>query len=179
MDDTTSNHRGDFPEVLENPVSYGQLIGFMIIRWDLQVENPAKEDIEYFIFELWSELGGCLNPIDSITQAETLGPEIEQILLNARVSSIDDCLGKGIHDLSSKLECFLEAYKLLFEPHQCLKAVSLLALLLWIFISRCCQVQQKVHDLLLLIKGNLDLAILLILHQFFQLQEALLKILID
>ena len=98
MNDSTSNHWSYFPEVLKNPVSYSKLIAFLIIWWDLQVEYPAKEDVEYFIFELWSKLGRYLNSIDGIAQAEILGPKIEQILLDARVSSIDDRLSKSIHN---------------------------------------------------------------------------------
>jgi len=107
----------------------------VIIWCDLQVEYPAKEDVEYFILGLCGKLGRYLNSIDGIAQAEILGPKIEQILLDAGVSSIDDCLSKGIENWIGKLECFFKAYELLFQPHQCLQAVSLLALLLWIFIS--------------------------------------------
>jgi hypothetical protein len=143
---------------------------------NLLVDEPRKQNVEILCRIFWFKPAGNRDSVNKVPQAEVFDPEIEQVLLNAGIFSIDDCLRKHVHNVVGEFECFLQANKLIFQPHQSFQAICLLVLLLLVLVPLGCHLQEKQKDLLFLILRDIDGPALLVFNELFHLKESLLKV---
>ena len=89
---------GQLPEVIELPCLH---------CLKLLLQDPLEENEEFLLLSFTGKSAVDVNSVDGVSQAQILRPEVEQVLLNARIFGVEDGSCEGVHHRDGELESFL------------------------------------------------------------------------